>query len=412
MIALHLALAVLASQQPTECRPAQTAQCTQPTPVVQVCTIAQVQPVVQVQAGANVQAAALTVAQGQGMAELTWKGDKSPVKAAAPKLAKPHAEPVVVPQIALEPVHPKIDLKLSAPALALRHVEPPVALELAPAAPLQHAQRRAWIGVELESDGQGNADLEIGNVIEASPAERAELQPGDRLTALDGHALSSFEDLKARLAEHHPGASVQLSVMRSADVELDQRGWGEKGKPRLGVRLSEDGGPGLLVDSVEPGWPAEAAGMRAGDRIHSIQGQDVAAASDLTEVLAEIEPGHPAELRVERQVELELGTFPEDGSEEGQAPSGGMQRFGLPEGQDDFQPWTRQDQPPQVFGLPGGGQLQVQPRFPQARAQEGTGLESELRSLRDELRSLREELRALRSELDDLRRTGSGRVGR
>jgi hypothetical protein len=461
MIALHLALAVLAAQQPSDCcsnkqpsscAPAQSAQPAQVTriapaarlaPVARVAPVPRVAPVAPVARVARVAPAArlAPVAQGQGMTELRWEGVKvqtanpqvklkTKVKA-APLAVEPKVDLQVEPRIEyrfepvqvepfelqIEPVQVepgRFDLRLSAPTMALRQAEPPVAVDVAPVFGMQSSQGRAWIGVELESDGEGNADLEVGRVVEGSPAERAKLQAGDRIAALDGHPIESFDQLKGELAGRHPGESVQVTIARTTGIELDRRGWGEKGKPRLGVRLSEGDGNGLLVDSVEHGWPAEAAGLRAGDRITSIQGREVGSVGDLTEVLAEIEPGDTAELEIERQLEFQLGNYPD---QEGQAPAGGMQQRGQPPSEDFFAPQTREAQPPQVFGLPGAGgqQLQVQPRVPQVREREQYqpdegGLESELRSLRDELRSLREELRALRSELDGLRRS-SGRGG-
>ena len=112
---------------------------------------------------------------------------------------------------------------------------------------------------------------------------------------------------------------MKLTVELAVDVELDQRGFGEKGKPRLGVRLSADD-HGLLIDSVEAGWPAEEAGLRGGDRITSINGHDVRETSDLTEVLAATEPGDSVEIHIDRTIPIELGAFPD---QEGQAPGGG-----------------------------------------------------------------------------------------
>jgi membrane-associated protease RseP (regulator of RpoE activity) len=227
------------------------------------------------------------------------------------------------PEVVLTPTEPRLELK----------VEPRLELRLAPVVeshdPVQELraparQGRSWIGVELTSDDQGEAELEVGRVIEGSPAERAELEEGDRLVALDGEPLSSFQDLRERLDQRHPGQRVKLTVQRTLSVELDQRGYGEQGKPRLGVRLAEDD-HGLATDSVESGWPAEAAGLRAGDIIKSIEGREVHTTSDLTGVLGEIEPGDSVEIGIERSVKLELGTFP---GEEGQAPGGGAFSFG------------------------------------------------------------------------------------
>jgi hypothetical protein len=392
MIALQLALILLPTQQPTE--PVQAAP----------------------------------AAPRRGMVDLRWKVDPTvQVRPAKPEVvlapSEPRVELRVEPRLELRlaevlaPTEPRVELKVE-PQLELRLAESVVELhdptQAAPQAAHESAhQGRSWIGVELAGDGEGNASLEVGRMVEDSPAERAELEAGDRVLALNGESVSSLQDLRDRLDQLQPGQRVKLTVERAVGVELDRRGFGEKGKPRLGVRLSADD-HGLLIDSVESGWPAEDAGLRAGDRITSIDDHDVRATSDLTEVLSATEPGDTVEIHIERTFALDLGTFPDPS---GQAPGAGA--FQL-----DAQPKRGRAQmdegqpPPQIFGLPRGGsgggsgdfQAQPVPRGgPPPAAQQDSGLESELRSLRDELRSLREELRALRSELDDLRRSGAGR---
>lgn len=380
MIALQLALILLSAQQPTE--PVQPA----PAP------------------------------PRRGMVDLRWRVDPTVQARRAPEVVattEPRVEVRVDPSFDLQ-VEPRLELRLAEP---VELHDPTQAFhdpnQAAPQAARGSAQQgRSWIGVQLQSDDEGNASLEVGGVVEDSPAERAEIEAGDRLVALNGESVSSLEDLRARLDQLHPGQRVKLTVERAVGVELDQRGFGEKGKPRLGVRLSADD-HGLLIDSVESGWPAEEAGLRGGDRITSINGNEVRETSNLTEVLAGTEPGNSVEIHIERTFALELGTFPDQA---GEAPDADTFERVVP--QERGRARMEEGQQPQIFGLPrggsggGSGDFQVQPvprGGPPPAAQQDSGLESELRSLRDELRSLREELRALRSEIDDLRRSSSTR---
>jgi serine protease Do len=50
-------------------------------------------------------------------------------------------------------------------------------------------------------------------------------------------------------------------------------------------------GGGALVDSIEPGSPAEAAGLRPGDVIVRLEGRDIVTARDLARAIADMEPG-------------------------------------------------------------------------------------------------------------------------
>ncbi|MEX2660189.1 MAG: M50 family metallopeptidase [Acidimicrobiales bacterium] len=57
----------------------------------------------------------------------------------------------------------------------------------------------------------------VGAVTTASPADRAGLQPGDRVVTVDGERFSSFPDLSAHLRER-PGERVDLTVAREGQT--------------------------------------------------------------------------------------------------------------------------------------------------------------------------------------------------
>lgn len=55
----------------------------------------------------------------------------------------------------------------------------------------------------------------------------------------------------------------------------------------------------IQVQSVAPGSAAEAAGLRAGDRIARIAGRDVGTLEDLRAVMAEHRPGDSVPMEIE-----------------------------------------------------------------------------------------------------------------
>jgi S1-C subfamily serine protease len=86
----------------------------------------------------------------------------------------------------------------------------------------------------------------------------------------------------------------------------------------LGVSLAGGvtGEAGAVVGAVEPGGPADKAGIRPGDQILAIDGQTTPDASAVSEVLATKNPGDSATVRVghqdgtSREVKVTLGELP------------------------------------------------------------------------------------------------------
>jgi membrane-associated protease RseP (regulator of RpoE activity) len=77
---------------------------------------------------------------------------------------------------------------------------------------------------------------------------------------------------------------------------------------------------GALVGQVQPDSPADEAGLRVGDIILEMDGQPLAAESDLADLIAERDPGDEVTLRVrsrgrERVVTVTLGRHPQRGGE-------------------------------------------------------------------------------------------------
>ena len=77
---------------------------------------------------------------------------------------------------------------------------------------------RPTIGVylqELTNDTQNyKAGLYITDVITGSGAEAAGLQPYDRITAIDGQAVSTYTDLSKYLREKAIGDVITLTIIR------------------------------------------------------------------------------------------------------------------------------------------------------------------------------------------------------
>ena len=82
----------------------------------------------------------------------------------------------------------------------------------------------AYLGVSLPDDGQAR----IVSVVPGSPADRANLQTGDVVTAVNGDAIENGDALREAIDARKPGDELQLTVRRGGDertvkVELGTR---------------------------------------------------------------------------------------------------------------------------------------------------------------------------------------------
>jgi predicted metalloprotease with PDZ domain len=71
---------------------------------------------------------------------------------------------------------------------------------------------KSWAGLTLNK--QDNGTTTIRNITPGSPAESAGLDKDDSIVALDGHAISSTDDVEALIAAYKPGVTVRVMVQR------------------------------------------------------------------------------------------------------------------------------------------------------------------------------------------------------
>jgi len=115
--------------------------------------------------------------------------------------------------------------------------------------------------------------------------------------------------------------AIPIDMVVKVKDQLVENGRVSRG--RIGVTIQEVSQPlaqsfgldkagGALVSSVEPGSPAQKAGLKEGDVILSINGQDIARSIDLSARVAELKPGTQATLGIwrggaSREVRVALG---------------------------------------------------------------------------------------------------------
>ena len=168
--------------------------------------------------------------------------------------------------------------------------------------------RRGQLGIIGSNVDQGLAEAMnsefnkgafVSEVQPDSAAEKGGIQAGDIIIAVNGKDLTSFAELRAKIASMGAGAEVELTVIRKGerlklDVVLDDAAKAEvvakQIHPALGgatlVNGEDAGGnPGVEVSNVEENSPAARIGLQEGDVILSVGRGRVTNVAEFREIL-------------------------------------------------------------------------------------------------------------------------------
>jgi len=152
----------------------------------------------------------------------------------------------------------------------------------------------------------------VHSIVPDGPAARSDLRPTDIITAIDGKAVGTAQQLKSEVRGKKIGQSVTLDVFRQGKViqlklapgewvepaqiteskhngaDSDSKGLGlsvhslsQESAKQSGVALTD----GVMVMSVEKGTPADLKGFKPGDVITAVNQQPVTNPKQFREVL-------------------------------------------------------------------------------------------------------------------------------
>jgi len=173
---------------------------------------------------------------------------------------------------------------------------------------------RGFLGVHLE---EGEGPVTVTEVIDDTPAEAAGLQAGDRIVVVGKNELGGLDELLAYLGEVGPGEAARVMVQRKVGITLASRPSEnvpfeieeieelepaiepqakKKGGGFLGVYLEGEGS----VTSVIEGTAAQGIGLRAGDRITHVNGEEVSSSETLIDELRRHSAGSTIKLSFQR----------------------------------------------------------------------------------------------------------------
>ena len=191
----------------------------------------------------------------------------------------------------------------------------------------------AYLGVGINDVTPANAKFfhrenatgaVITQVEPGTPGDKAGLRIGDVITEVDGQKVEDAGQLQVMIGQKRPGTKANLQVVRdgkslNVPVTLEEMGGrkGERaasgtehGKARWGIGITDLNADtrqqlqlsydvrGALVGRVEPGSPADDAGLAQGDIILQVNRKDTATAADVKDALSKIPDGQDALLLV------------------------------------------------------------------------------------------------------------------
>ena len=151
--------------------------------------------------------------------------------------------------------------------------------------------------------GRTVADPVVAMVTRDGAAAEAGIEPGDRLMAIDGVKVKTFDEVQ-RYVGLRPGRTIVLSVERDGQMrdfrimpklveDTDQFG-NKMEMGRIGIALVDP-----LVTGVAPNGPAAKAGVLAGDRLIAVDGNNVATYYDIGRYVGD-RPGKNIVLTIQR----------------------------------------------------------------------------------------------------------------
>jgi S1-C subfamily serine protease len=195
-----------------------------------------------------------------------------------------------------------------------------------------------WLGAyigNLPQDLAGEMKLEgvagafVSNIFKDSPADKAGIQPGDYVTALNGIAIDNANELLQLVGNLRPGERARFELIREGSpTTVTARIAAREEESQIGkqanriwpgmyitdvnqdIRKSLDlpaSKTGVVVAAVEQGSASAVAGLRQGDVIESVNGRSVKDVADFYSMI-NVKKNTDLSFRIFRQgVELVVG---------------------------------------------------------------------------------------------------------
>jgi serine protease Do len=195
-------------------------------------------------------------------------------------------------------------------------------------------ENKALLGVFTEKNEKGAI---IREIMKGTPAEKAGLKADDIITAINGVAINSAEELTQEVGKYTPDTKITITYLRNQQTENttallatnnreanrnfqfkdtivfniddmfksfppDRNEWAPKPrKLQLGVGIQDmENGKGVKITSVTENSPAAIAGIKKDDVILSVNGTALTDINDLRRTLNDTKEGDKWKIEYER----------------------------------------------------------------------------------------------------------------
>jgi serine protease Do len=164
----------------------------------------------------------------------------------------------------------------------------------------------------------------VSEVVSGAPAARAGIRQGDIIVDFNGTTIKDAHDLPAVVARTPVGEAVTVTLRRGGKTQTvsvtvgklpsekvtseeaspaAQSQWGlqlQEVTPQMARQRSLDDTSGVIIVGIQPGSPAERAGLQRGDVIREVNRQPVQSAQEMRDAIAKADNPDTLLLLVQR----------------------------------------------------------------------------------------------------------------
>ncbi|HXY24225.1 MAG TPA: RIP metalloprotease RseP [Candidatus Acidoferrum sp.] len=136
--------------------------------------------------------------------------------------------------------------------------------------------------------------------VTAVPPQMTDLKSGDVITSVNGEPVSNWEQAEKALKSVTAGQKIRLEVLNQGnrrDIEALPKGTLQLERPLGYLPIPP------IIDDIEPGKPAQRAGIREDDTVLAVNGQKIQVWDQFVEHVRGSE-GKPLDLEIERKGQI------------------------------------------------------------------------------------------------------------